>query len=158
MHRGGGEFLQFFHAMREEKIAKKSNFHRFGKSHFRAKMGFEKVFVILCHLVTTSFFCVIFGNPDEKKCSTHPFESCNRTPAFTCEPPNLDPKSRPRPTLRAFQATEHPPDRQNAPTFDLVLGPKLKELCAQGDLKSGGTRLSTDGVHPCFAVLIIGFW
>ena len=56
LRRGVGEFLQFFHAKREEIIAKKSNFHRFGKSHFRAKMGFEKVFVILCHLVTTSFF------------------------------------------------------------------------------------------------------
>ena len=55
---GVGEFLQFFHAKREEIIAKKSNFHRFGKSHFRAKMGFEKVF---CHFMSSCYDLFFFA-------------------------------------------------------------------------------------------------
>ena len=57
----------------EEKIAK---FLFLANRFFLQKCVSKIIFVILCHLFTTSFFCVIFGNPDEKKCSTHPFESC----------------------------------------------------------------------------------
>ena len=44
---GDGGFLQFFHA---------TNFHRFEKSHFRAKMGFENCF---CNFMS-SFYDLIF--------------------------------------------------------------------------------------------------